>query len=207
MKLIAHRGMSSTNVENTYDAFVSALEHTEIDGIECDIRQTKDNVFVVMHDAFINRTTSGSGLVSNMTYSDLKKYNVLRLEEVLELTDDKIILLELKDTRMGVEKFVKLVNEYQTKKIYVDSFYNDLMHKVIKCKPKFKVGILNYVANSEKSYNEYDFVCLLKSVVTNNLLKFFFERNIEVFIYGFLDETKIVAEEQLIDKCYLIRDF
>lgn len=42
--------------------------------IECDIRMSKDSVLVLMHDETIDRTTDGTGKVSDMTYEELSQY-------------------------------------------------------------------------------------------------------------------------------------
>ncbi len=41
---------------------------------EIDPRLTKDSIIVLMHDASIDRTTNGTGLVSDYTYEELKKF-------------------------------------------------------------------------------------------------------------------------------------
>ena len=44
---------------------------------EIDVARTKDGILVLMHDNSIDRTTSGSGLVKDMTYAALKNYNLI----------------------------------------------------------------------------------------------------------------------------------
>ena len=53
-KMIAHRGLSGLEVENTESAFVAAGEHSYY-GIETDIRRTGDGQFVICHDDTVNR--------------------------------------------------------------------------------------------------------------------------------------------------------
>jgi glycerophosphoryl diester phosphodiesterase len=43
---------------------------------EIDVAQTKDGKLILMHDNSIDRTTNGSGAVKNLTYSELKTYNL-----------------------------------------------------------------------------------------------------------------------------------
>jgi len=54
--LIAHRGHSAKHPENSMDAFVSALEFDEVDGIEADICRSKDGQYFALHDACLTRT-------------------------------------------------------------------------------------------------------------------------------------------------------
>ena len=66
MKLIAHRGLTNENIkENTLEAFINAIENN-YDGIELDIRLTKDKKIVVLHDKLINRTSDGKGNINNL---------------------------------------------------------------------------------------------------------------------------------------------
>jgi len=58
--LIAHRGFSGRYPENTLRSFREALK-LPVDGIELDIRRTRDGVLVVIHDETVDRTTFGSG--------------------------------------------------------------------------------------------------------------------------------------------------
>jgi len=69
--VIAHRGDSQFAPENTFAAFEMALEK-QTDGIETDLRISKDGHIVLIHDDWVNRTTNGTGLVANMTLAELQ---------------------------------------------------------------------------------------------------------------------------------------
>jgi len=69
---IAHRGASGEAPENTLLAFELALRQGA-DGVEFDVHLSSDGVPVVIHDARLERTTSGSGLVSAMPVGILKR--------------------------------------------------------------------------------------------------------------------------------------
>lgn len=66
MKVIGHRGASEHAPENTMAAFRAAIG-LGANGIEFDVQQTIDGHLVVIHDAMLNRTTSGSGPVFEAT--------------------------------------------------------------------------------------------------------------------------------------------
>ncbi|MFW5995690.1 MAG: glycerophosphodiester phosphodiesterase [Halanaerobiaceae bacterium] len=68
----AHRGASGYYPENTLLAFKKAVQ-AGVDIIELDVHLTKDNKVVVIHDTSVERTTDGSGKVSEMTLDALKK--------------------------------------------------------------------------------------------------------------------------------------
>lgn len=67
----AHRGCSTDYPENTMPAFRAAIE-LGVDQIELDVRVTKDNELVVIHDPTVDRTTNGTGWVRDMTLTELR---------------------------------------------------------------------------------------------------------------------------------------
>lgn len=73
-KIFAHRGSKGHYPENTMLAFKEATR-ARIDGIELDIHMTKDNVLVVIHDATLNRTTTGTGYIKDHTLAEIRKYS------------------------------------------------------------------------------------------------------------------------------------
>jgi glycerophosphoryl diester phosphodiesterase len=69
---IAHRGAAGDAPENTLLAFELAAKQGA-DGIELDVHLSADGVPVVIHDARLERTTSGSGLVGKHTLTSLRR--------------------------------------------------------------------------------------------------------------------------------------
>ena len=67
----AHRGWSEKYPENTMESF-QAAEAIGVDQLELDVRVTKDNELVIIHDATVDRTTNGTGLVCEHTLDELK---------------------------------------------------------------------------------------------------------------------------------------
>ena len=69
---VGHRGDNRFAPENTNIAYVQCIEkHTPI--VELDLRLTKDNVLVLLHDATLDRTTDGTGPLLEMNYADAKQ--------------------------------------------------------------------------------------------------------------------------------------
>lgn len=58
VKIIAHRGLSGLERENTYPAFVAAGNRSYF-GIETDIHKTKDGKFIIIHDHNTERISLG----------------------------------------------------------------------------------------------------------------------------------------------------
>ena len=73
--MVAHRGASAHEAENTLPAFEAAIA-AGADVVELDVRMTADDVAVVMHDADVSRTTDGTGLVRDLALADLKELRI-----------------------------------------------------------------------------------------------------------------------------------
>lgn len=188
--LIAHRGkVDSINKENTIEAFTSAINDKKYGGFELDIRETKDKKIVVVHDFVVDNK-----LIKRVNYKELEPYNIPLLESVLKLDTEKIIMIEIKDPNMDIEALRKLLEKYQDKKIYLMSFYNNVIKEFLKLSHTCKCGILNYGFNHEYSYNEYDFICILDFSLTDNIIEYFRRRKIEVFSYGLLTNKLNIKE-------------
>ena len=69
--VVAHRGASADRPEHTLAAYELALQEGA-DGVECDVRLTKDGHLVCVHDRRVDRTSNGTGLVSEMSLAQLK---------------------------------------------------------------------------------------------------------------------------------------
>jgi len=67
----AHRGAMDTHPENTLSAFEEAIR-LGAHMIEFDVRITKDMKLVIMHDATVDRTTDGTGRVSELTLKEIQ---------------------------------------------------------------------------------------------------------------------------------------
>ncbi len=81
-----------------------------VDFVELDVQRTRDGCLVAMHDALVDRTTSGSGAVSDMTWDELRLLyagngeRVPSLEAVLAAADGHAgVMLEIKAAGTGLE--------------------------------------------------------------------------------------------------------
>lgn len=105
--VVAHRGASGMRPEHTLVAYEQALREGA-DGVECDVRLTRDGRVVCVHDRRIDRTSSGSGVVSTLTYEAMAGHdygtaddpaNVLLLSDLLDL----VLQWKAKPARIFVE--------------------------------------------------------------------------------------------------------
>ena len=184
MKLIAHRGLWNKDIkDNSYEALKNGLESNKYIGVECDIRTTLDNKFIIYHNSLYN-----GSLVINTYFKDLK--NISLLEDLLKIETDKIILLEIKERDINKKKLLKLLNKYK-RNYYIMSFNNNVILELRDLNPNYKYGVLNYIFNSKSDY-DLDFICLLDGITTDKLIKNFTKRGIEVIIYGTIKLKKDV---------------
>jgi glycerophosphoryl diester phosphodiesterase len=123
---LAHRGASALAPENTIEAFRLAVE-AGAGGLELDVHMTRDGHIVVIHDATVDRTTSGTGAVSEMTLDELRRLDaghnfspdggparpyrgrgvrVPTLEEVLEEFPAVAVNIDIKVGSPGIEESV-----------------------------------------------------------------------------------------------------
>ena len=176
-KLISHRGIYSKEIkENSYDAIRKALDSHKFVGVEFDVRETKDNELIVFHDALYNNK-----LVSNTYYNEMPKY-VPKLQDILKIDSNKIFLIEIKDIKNSYHKFVKLINKFNKKNIYVMSFSNKVIKRLNLQNKEYKVGVLNYILNTNMDIKKLDFVVVLNNLLTDDVINKL--PGLEIFSYG-----------------------
>jgi glycerophosphoryl diester phosphodiesterase len=109
--VIGHRGASHDAPENTMAAFQAALA-AGADGVELDVHLTADGIPVVIHNARVDATTDGVGLVNDLSLAEIRRLDagshfavtdefagerVPTLEEVLATYGDRLLVnIELK---------------------------------------------------------------------------------------------------------------
>jgi glycerophosphoryl diester phosphodiesterase len=113
---VAHRGASADRPENTLPAFALAIEQGA-DVIECDVRRTADGALLVLHDPTVDRTTSGTGPLREMTADAARALDagagerIPHLAEVLELARGRVrVNVDLKEADI-VDEAVAAVRE------------------------------------------------------------------------------------------------
>lgn len=68
----AHRGENGIFPENTVIGFQEAVRLGAAQ-VEFDVRRTKDNRLIIMHDQTVDRTTNGNGKTTNLTFEEIRK--------------------------------------------------------------------------------------------------------------------------------------
>ena len=158
----AHRGASSIAPENTMAAFHMA-KAIGADGIEMDIRMTKDHQLVLRHEDEIGFTSDSHGLISEMTLDELKAVDfgqwygpeyagetILTLEETLRVAkelDFQTLNLEMKPIGVNKKEFVHAIADVieqsgLTERVMVSSFDSGLLKEMKRYAPNISVALL-----------------------------------------------------------------
>ena len=129
--IIGHRGASAVSPENTMAAFCEAIAAGS-DGIEFDVRLTRDGVPIIIHDNTLRRTTGLPHRVADLTWSELENLNagVPSLEQLFTLfeANDLLLFLEMKVDSAAehlplAEACSKLIDEFSFKqRVFVECF-------------------------------------------------------------------------------------
>lgn len=169
--LIAHRGYSDLAPENTFAAFDLAIEHG-FPHIELDVQLTRDGVPVILHDALLDRTTSGAGRIRDHTLAEVRALSagawfqprdggptgfgsepVPTLDEVLDRYQGRIHLhIELKSDEQELAEIVApmlLDHGWESPAeplgmpgVTITSFHIEQLHRSRRLLPQFRHGWL-----------------------------------------------------------------
>lgn len=159
--VVAHRGDSGTNPENTLPAFESAVA-TGAAMVELDFMQTKDGVLVCFHDEFLDRTTDcrqvfgvGRTRIADHTFADLRRLDagtfkaarfrgtrIPTLESaLLSIQRGSITMIEHKHG--DAEKLVSLLRRMDlVEDVLVQSFDWHFLAEVRRMEPGITLGVL-----------------------------------------------------------------
>lgn len=157
MKIIAHRGNDGIHKENSLEAIINSLNQKYIDGVELDVRLTKDKKLIINHDPFYN-----GYYISHTNIIKLQKLGLNTLEEVLSNVNNnnKIIMIEVKTSDKEIKQMtktlIKTLNKYHLN-YYICSFNYDFLN-TFKKSSNFKAGlIISAQINTKHINNNFDF--------------------------------------------------
>lgn len=156
MKIIAHRGNDGIHKENTLEAIINSLNSKYTNGVEFDIRVTKDNKFVICHDLFYN-----GHYIKNTRLKTLQRSGLNSLNEVLKnINSQKTILIEIKEEGKKYKFVNKLINVLKRYPLnyYICTFNYNLLKYLQNKNVSYKLGlIIGYLINEKRINNNFDF--------------------------------------------------
>jgi glycerophosphoryl diester phosphodiesterase len=153
--VVAHRGASAYEPENTLCAFRRAIE-MGAEMSELDAHLSKDGHVMIMHNASVEATTNGRGAIRDMTLAELKQLDagkgeqIPTLPEVIDLVRGKHgLYIELKGegTPPAVVKILRDNNFVDRRQVIVGSFLAPLVKEMKEIAPEsgasFLVGLVS----------------------------------------------------------------
>jgi glycerophosphoryl diester phosphodiesterase len=148
MLRIGHRGARAYEPENTLRSFRKALE-IGANAVELDVRKTRDDQLVVIHDADVKRTTDGIGLVADLTLEQVKALSTEKgekiptLEEALDFLSNKAkILIELKEQGLEEKVLAAVQSRKLEKNVILTSFLEDALRKIRELDKNVETGLI-----------------------------------------------------------------
>ena len=205
MLIYSHRGESKYAPENTMSAFYLA-DLINCDGIECDIRKTKDNKLVLIHDKSISRTSNGNGNVDQYTLDQLYMYDFgnknYKGEKIVTLTDflnyfgDKSIKLYLEVKESGYEKLIwDTISKYNIDNVEIISFKYEILAKFRNLSKIIKLGWLVYDINEKILFDckkiKINQVLCLSSTLTKSDVKRLRDHDISIGAWGIKNKSEL----------------
>ena len=135
--VIAHRGEHLHHPENTLAAYQAAYE-AGADFIETDVRTTADGKLVIMHDATVDRCTTGHGEIASLSFAEVRKLDVPTFDEVLAFARGRIgVYIDAK--KISAQNLVDAVRRHGMRDRVVAYGALDLLRQVTKLDNRIKV--------------------------------------------------------------------
>lgn len=210
MNFIAHRGKDNHSYkENSKDAILNSLNKNYIDGVEFDVRITKDSQIIIRHNALIDLQERYLDVIKNKNLDEIKKIypNICTLEDILiNVQNKKILLIEIKEESDNFDKLIiKLFNILKKHKhlnIYLCSFNYKLMKKIKHKYKKYKCGlIIGYLKNLKNIDKEFDFFLYGYNYID------YINYNKEIFIFNINKKEQLkLINKKIKTKKYIISD-
>lgn len=146
--IIAHRGACASAPENTLAAFRLAIEQGA-DGVELDVRLSRDGHLVVIHDATVERVAGTSGEIAAMDLGSIRRLDagggerIPLLAEVLDLARGRLLVdIELKITGIDAQVLAAVREAGMERDVLITSFHEDAVAAFHRLAPAVAVGLL-----------------------------------------------------------------
>ena len=176
--LFGHRGSPSKMTENTIASFEKAISQG-VDGLELDIRLSKDKKIVIFHDSDLKRLAKTDAKIKNKTYNQLKKYplktggTIPQLDDIIPLLDKiKVVNIEIKSD--GIMKghsiitpFIQFLEKNKIDDKCIVSSFNPLI--LLQLKFRRKKTIIGYLYNKNRLLHQWTNLVWITRIRPDNL--------------------------------------
>ncbi|MCX7338500.1 MAG: glycerophosphodiester phosphodiesterase [Alphaproteobacteria bacterium] len=168
-RVIAHRGIVSGNYAgNSHRAIEEAL-NSPVEGIEVDVRLSKDGIPFIFHDGLLENSTNGTGRPEDKTWHQLKEIEytqnpdhhstLILLEDVLKMVGShKFLFLHAKDRggfgRPLAHGIVRLIEKYHLQKSIIIESFNPFFLRVVRLKSKDITILYDFKIDTKSAQEE-----------------------------------------------------
>ena len=185
VKMIAHRGLSGIETENTLAAFEAACKRSFY-GIETDVHVTKDGKYIIFHDDGTGRLCERNLIIEETDFETLRSLKfkdgiskMPTLSEYLQVVSryKKVAVIELKKSmsESNIKEIIEICKqEYSLDNVIFISFDFENLVAIRKLLPKQKIQFLTEKFGGEliKSLKEYGFdLDICYSLLTEEIIK------------------------------------
>ena len=121
VKMVAHRGLSGIEKENTCSAFVAACNRATYFAVETDVHRTVDGQFVIFHDDNTARVGLDHLVIEESTFETLRKLQLVDIDGKRGRIDLTIpTLMEYIEIckKYGKHCVLELKNEFKASDVY-----------------------------------------------------------------------------------------
>jgi glycerophosphoryl diester phosphodiesterase len=203
--IFGHRGAPGypRHAENTIGSFTKALRGGAT-GLEFDVRRCADGRLVVIHDETIDRTTTGTGRVADLTYDQLHSFDagggesIPLLTEVLDGFGHRCLLnIELKDCGIADDVKTLVLQRNLHHHVIISSFdWPELVPFV----PEIPIGLLSSkLRNLMSAAHELRAAAIHphKDIVTPPLIQAAHEANLQINVWTINEPAQAAAFQNM----------
>ncbi|WP_087973784.1 glycerophosphodiester phosphodiesterase [Oceanobacillus rekensis] len=204
-KVIAHRGANDQYNESTIPAYEIAANYG-VDALEIDLRMTEDGELIAMHDVSIDRTTTGTGAVSDYKLNEIKDFQSVEvfsnqtiveeiptLKEIMEVfsaTEHYYIETRLVDGKPVMEEpLIEMLNEHELISkglVTIQSFSQISLERIQELAPEIPLTFLfgKGKFNLKKATSvDYPIIGIESTDVTRRIVKELHKHGKEVHVF------------------------
>lgn len=152
--IIGHRGAAGLALENSSDSIRTALSYN-IDGIEFDVRRTRDGKLVVLHDRSTWRIATKWVSAKKSTLAELQALtlkngqHIPTLDEVLRIIgDQRRVTIDIKNAN-SADEILRILADHPEIKVDFTSFHHSELRKLKAALPSCRIYALEHFSPFE----------------------------------------------------------
>jgi glycerophosphoryl diester phosphodiesterase len=147
-RIIGHRGAAGLALENSTESIRAALR-SDVDAVEFDVRRTKDNKLVVVHDRDTGRVSREKVRIGERTLDELRQLHLKNdqpiptLDDLLDILGSKPIIIDIKDEGSAAE-MLQVLKRHPKANVSFASFLHNELHILHERLPDVPIYVLEH---------------------------------------------------------------